>query len=51
MSTLLSLESGVPTLGGLLGKPTRVSLTDSRVNVVTILALLRSAQENRPVTL
>jgi predicted dehydrogenase len=33
------------------GKPTRVTLADSRVNVATILALLRSAQEGRPVTL
>jgi hypothetical protein len=40
-----------PLSGGLLGKPTRVTLADSRVNVATILALLRSAQENRPVTL
>jgi predicted dehydrogenase len=35
----------------LLGKPTRVTLADSRINVATILALLRSAQEGRPVTL
>ena len=35
----------------LLGKPTRVSLADSRVNVATILALLRSAQVGKPVTL
>ncbi len=33
------------------GKPTRVTLADSRVNVATILALLQSAQEGRPVTL
>lgn len=35
----------------LLRKPQRVTLADSRINVATILALLRSAQENRPVTL
>jgi predicted dehydrogenase len=33
------------------GQPTRVTLADSRVNVATILALLQSARENRPVTL
>ena len=33
------------------GKPTRVTLADSRVNVATILALLRSAREGTPVTL
>jgi hypothetical protein len=40
-----------PLSGGLLGKPTRVTLADSRVNVATILALLQSAREGRPVTL
>ena len=35
----------------LLGKPPRVSLSDSRGNVAAILALLRSARENRPVRL
>jgi predicted dehydrogenase len=33
----------------LLGKPPRVSLTDSRGNVAAIVALLRSARENRPL--
>ncbi len=33
----------------LLGKPPRVSLADSRGNVATIAALLRSARENRPL--
>jgi len=33
----------------LLGKSPRISLEDSRDNVAVILALLRSAQENRPV--
>lgn len=33
----------------LLGKPPRVSLADSRENVATIVALLRSAREGRPV--
>ena len=33
------------------GKPTRVTLADSRVNVATILALLQSAREGTPVTL
>ena len=35
----------------LLGKPTRVSLTDSRANVAAILALLKSAREGGPVKL
>ncbi len=35
----------------LLGKPTRVTLADSRENVATILALLRSAREGRAVAL
>ncbi len=35
----------------LLGKPPRVSLADSRGNVATIVALLRSAREGRPVAL
>ena len=35
----------------LLGVPPRVSLADSRVNVATILALLRPAREGKPVTL
>jgi predicted dehydrogenase len=35
----------------LLGKPPRISLADSRANVATILALLRSAREGRPVTM
>jgi len=35
----------------LLGKPPRISLADSRANVATIVALLRSAQEKRPVSL
>jgi predicted dehydrogenase len=33
----------------LKGTPPRISLDDSRNNVAAILALLRSAQENRPV--
>jgi predicted dehydrogenase len=33
------------------GKPTRVTLADSRVNVATILALLQSAREGSPVAL
>jgi predicted dehydrogenase len=33
----------------LLGKPSRVSLADSRGNVAAIVALLHSAQESRPV--
>jgi len=33
----------------LLGTPPRVSLADSRGNVATIAALLRSARENRPL--
>lgn len=33
----------------LLGKPPRVSLADSRGNVATIVALLRSAREGKPV--
>ena len=32
------------------GKPTRVTLADSRVNVATILALLKSAREGKPVS-
>ena len=35
----------------LLHKPQRVTLADSRTNIATILALLQSARENRPVTL
>ena len=35
----------------LLGKPPRVSLSDSRGNCAAILALLRSAREGRPVRL
>jgi D-xylose 1-dehydrogenase (NADP+, D-xylono-1,5-lactone-forming) len=35
----------------LLGKPPRVSLADSRGNVAAIVALLRSARENRPIRL
>jgi predicted dehydrogenase len=35
----------------LLGKPTRVSLEDSRANVATIVALLRSAEQGQPVPL
>lgn len=35
----------------LLGKPPRVTLADSRENVATILALLRSAREGRAVAL
>ncbi len=35
----------------LLGQPPRISLADSRDNVATILALLRSAREGRPVNL
>lgn len=35
----------------LLGKPPRVSLADSRENVATILALLRSAREGRAIRL
>jgi xylose dehydrogenase (NAD/NADP) len=35
----------------LLGKPPRVSLADSRGNVATLGALLRSAREGRPVPL
>lgn len=35
----------------LLGQPPRISLADSRENVATILALLRSAREGRPVGL
>jgi hypothetical protein len=33
----------------LLGRPPRVSLADSRSNVAAIVALLRSARENRPL--
>jgi len=33
------------------GQPPRVSLADSRNNVATIKALLRSAQEGKPVTM
>ena len=33
------------------GQPPRVSLEDSRNNVATIKALLRSAQEGKPVTM
>ena len=33
------------------GKPTRVTLADTRGNVATILALLQSAREGSPVTL
>jgi len=33
----------------LLGKPPRISLADSRANVATILALLQSARQGRPV--
>jgi xylose dehydrogenase (NAD/NADP) len=33
------------------GRPTRVSLADSRSNVATIKALLRSAQEGKPITM
>lgn len=33
----------------LLGRPPRVSLADSRGNVAAIIALLRSARENRPL--
>ena len=35
----------------LLGKPQRVTLADSRVNVATILALLKSARQGKPITL
>ncbi len=35
----------------LLGKPPRVSLADSRANVETLLALLRSAKEGKPLTM
>jgi len=35
----------------LLGKPPRISLADSRANVATILALLRSAATGKPVAL
>lgn len=35
----------------LLGKPPRITLEDSRNNVAAILALLRSAQEGRPISL
>ncbi|GAB4539833.1 MAG: Gfo/Idh/MocA family oxidoreductase [Anaerolineales bacterium] len=35
----------------LLGKPPRVSLTDSRANVAAILALIESAQSGKPVLL
>jgi xylose dehydrogenase (NAD/NADP) len=35
----------------LLGKPQRVSLADSRCNCVTLVALLHSAREGRPVRL
>ncbi len=35
----------------LLRKPQRVTLADSRANVATILALLKSARENKPVSL
>ena len=35
----------------LLGKPPRISLTDSRGNVAAIQALVQSAQEKRPVSL
>ena len=54
------LVSGAPTYQGevedmadaiLLGKPPLLSLQDSRNNVAAILALLQSAQENRPVQL
>ena len=33
------------------GKPTRVSLADSRANVATIIALLRSAEQGQPVAM
>jgi hypothetical protein len=33
----------------LLARAPRVSLSDSRCNVATLLALLRSAREGRPV--
>jgi hypothetical protein len=33
------------------GKPQRISLQDSRNNVKTILALLQSARESRPIKL
>jgi xylose dehydrogenase (NAD/NADP) len=35
----------------LMGKPTRVSLADSRGNIATILALLQSARQDRPMPL
>ena len=35
----------------LLGKSTRISLVDSRANIASILALLESARENKPVKL
>jgi predicted dehydrogenase len=35
----------------LIGKPQRVSLADSRGNCATLVALLRSAREGRPVSL
>jgi xylose dehydrogenase (NAD/NADP) len=35
----------------LLGKPQRVSLTDSKANVAAIVALLQSAKEGKPVSL
>ncbi len=35
----------------LLGKPSRLSLDESRGNIATILALIESAQRNRPVAL
>ena len=40
-----------PRSGGLQGKPTRVTLADSRVNAATILALLQSVRQATPVTL
>ena len=33
------------------GKPPRISLADSRANVATILALLQSSREGKPITL
>jgi xylose dehydrogenase (NAD/NADP) len=35
----------------LLGKPQRITLADSRANVATILALLKSARQGKPITL
>ena len=35
----------------LSGRPTRVSLAESRGNVATMVALLQSAREGRPVRL